>query len=820
MRKCSLLLICISICWTLKAADITSSGSGAWNTAGTWDSGVPVGTDNVIIDAGDTVTLDVSPSIVNLTVNAGAVLDLTSFNITITGNLIINGSIMGDDGSTTRLFISGSGDISGTGSVESGWRTSITGDRDILVGSDLTWSGGTQRFTIADNVTITNYGSISLRNEVRSGGSNSAWVNETNSTLAIRNSLFANDSERGTKSFTATGNTVIYSGGDQSMDEPQSNTYYNLSIAGTGTKTLETNIIVLGDLSISSELNVTNSNRDIDLHGSWTNTGFFNEQNGEVNLIGTTDQTISNTLTETFHDLIINKASGDVILEDDIIIEGDLTMTTGDIQNNGNRVILGTGTSNPGVFNYTSGTIIGEFERWLITESTDYDFPIGSTSESRNLRLNFTNLTDGSLTVEFVADAPGNGGLPVNDNGTTIYNTFTEGYWKLTPANNLESSDYEAFLTASSFNSFPISTGQVLTRNNEVSAWETLGTHVASVGSIANRENLSGLSKQLAVGDVTMCDLEVTSTINPLDGTVICTGASQTYSVTLNSGNTYNWQVTGGTFDLSGTDSYSALNANSIEIDWGSVGGTYTISVSETNTCGTSETVSLEVTVNPIATSGITGNLSISSNTTNEPYSVQATSGYNYTWSLPSGGGTFDGGTNTGNAIAVDWGSTAGDYTLQVDATPSGGCAAPALVFVDVMLFDEFVTAQSGNWSDGSTWVGGNAPTEEDNIRIASGHTLTVDQDTSVIRLTVEENAVLDIASFFIQVNGDIIIDGSIVGDDGSSTRLQLSTADKTISGSGTVESGWRTSVTNNRSVLAGSDLSWTGGTQRFTMIM
>ncbi|MEM8895435.1 MAG: hypothetical protein AAGC88_12710 [Bacteroidota bacterium] len=67
----------------LTAADITSSSSGIWNFAGTWDTGIPTATDNVIIDAGDTVTLDISPSIVDLTINEGAVLDLSSFNITV-----------------------------------------------------------------------------------------------------------------------------------------------------------------------------------------------------------------------------------------------------------------------------------------------------------------------------------------------------------------------------------------------------------------------------------------------------------------------------------------------------------------------------------------------------------------------------------------------------------------------------------------------------------------------------------------------------------------------------------------------------------------
>lgn len=57
-------------------ATITSVGSGAWSVAGTWDAGVPVDGDDVVIASGHTVTFDVDQSTFT-----------TGVKITITGTL-------------------------------------------------------------------------------------------------------------------------------------------------------------------------------------------------------------------------------------------------------------------------------------------------------------------------------------------------------------------------------------------------------------------------------------------------------------------------------------------------------------------------------------------------------------------------------------------------------------------------------------------------------------------------------------------------------------------------------------------------------------
>lgn len=154
-----------------------------------------------------------------------------------------------------------------------------------------------------------------------------------------------------------------------------------------------------------------------------------------------------------------------------------------------------------------------------------------------------------------------------------------------------------------------------------------------------------------------------------------CPSTTEAYSVSTVSGaSTYNWSISGGG-NISGT-------GTSANVTWGTTPGTYTISVTAENSCGTSPVRTLQVTVGnpapaqPAAISG-TNNPCLGAQT----YSIGSVAGAtSYDWNI-SGGGTISG---SGTSISVNWTSSGGPYTLSVTAVNACGNSAARTLQVNV----------------------------------------------------------------------------------------------------------------------------------------
>ena len=227
------LVIAIHTSTPVLAATITSNRTGDWNVGSTWNGGViPGATDKVIIAAGHTVTI---PSDYNATCG----------DLNVIGTLSMNGP--SDHPAKIRVWGGGTspvttGAISGTGTITNSAGTS--GGADVEFNGDWTFSG-----------TMTNYVSFyfeSSQDQNTAGGS-----------VAFPRNLFIQKSG-GTVYFpvtptigqyfhiTGTG-TVCYNGGAQGVLVPETTAYHydNLTLAGSGSKTISTGgIVVDGTLSM------------------------------------------------------------------------------------------------------------------------------------------------------------------------------------------------------------------------------------------------------------------------------------------------------------------------------------------------------------------------------------------------------------------------------------------------------------------------------------------------------------------------------------------------------------------------------------------
>lgn len=146
------------------AAVCTSQSAGSWNTATRWSCGgvarVPLTTDTVVI--AHNITLDINTSIAGLTVNGGVSLVDNNANrvLTITGNLVVNGTINTGGGRISLDVTGAASDISGGGTLTSA-RLYISGAAvTIAAGSSLNFTGSSRLYTGRTEAGTTVAGSV------------------------------------------------------------------------------------------------------------------------------------------------------------------------------------------------------------------------------------------------------------------------------------------------------------------------------------------------------------------------------------------------------------------------------------------------------------------------------------------------------------------------------------------------------------------------------------------------------------------------------------------------------------------------------------
>jgi hypothetical protein len=185
----------------------------------------------------------------------------------------------------------------------------------------------------------------------------------------------------------------------------------------------------------------------------------------------------------------------------------------------------------------------------------------------------------------------------------------------------------------------------------------------------------------------------IPSTPGSISGsTTICSGSSNTYSVTNDpSATSYTWTLPGG---WSGTSTTNSINTTA-----NAVGGNITVTAN--NACGNSTPQTLVIVVNtvPSAPGTISGLTTICDGSSNT-YSITAVPGAtSYTWTLPGGWS----GTSTTNSINTTASATSGNITVTADNTC--GSSAPQTLAITVNTAPPTPGTISGSTSicDGSS---------------------------------------------------------------------------------------------------------------------
>jgi fibronectin-binding autotransporter adhesin len=396
-----------------------NGGTGSWETAGDWSSGVPGATSNACINVASStvnITSTSGDTTLNLDINLGTdILNIgnnTELTIQSGGNIINNGALnLNSFGNNTQLIIDGATTLSGTGTVTMSNSTNnyITGGGTFTNKQTIQGAGN-----IGNNsLTLVNSGSTAiidanvvstLQINPNGGTTNTGTLEATaGGVLELSGSTVANTG--GLIQATGTGSTVELN--DVSITGGTLTSSTGGVIESINTWNTTTPTLTSVTISSGSTVNVPNNNGLNLGAGTITNNGSINLQgtgnNTELVIAGST--TLSGTGTVTMGNNVNNIITGGGTLTNGETIQGAGTFGNGDLTLINNGIINANqstalninpngGTTNNGTMEATAGGTL-ELSGSTIANGSGL---IEATGTSSTVQLNDVSITGGTLT--------------------------------------------------------------------------------------------------------------------------------------------------------------------------------------------------------------------------------------------------------------------------------------------------------------------------------------------------------------------------------------------------------------------------------------
>lgn len=502
-----IIITCCVNFYSLKAATINSISSGNWDEPTIWSGGVVPGV-NDDVTIGHSIIIDDTDNFCNsLSVNKTNFSVVASGSISISGNLnVIRGasglSQVNVQGGEVRVggnitFLSTRADRCFINLDFNGARLYLSGaildyDQGSIFASDVNVSFFIYEGSASQSILIDVNENIQYHHLViEKTGSNTASLSadllggiHVLGDIIVREGRFSNNGflvsgdgtgklfsveDGGTAIFATTtglptdfvhdfklGSTIIYSSASsQTIEVPNAGGYHNLILEGAGTKTLEGNINVLGNLVQNAGTFDVDAvgNYTLNVGGNWLNTGAtFLARNGSVNFIGSAQQSIS-CGGHNFYNISINNSTvgtSDVLLNDDLDIINTLTLTEGVIETGSNKVYLQNTTATNLIGGSNSAYIKGILRRNIAVNTSSYSFPVG-TSAYQRIDIQNNNLTGVSfIDVQFTGVVNHDDIDMVATDGALSYISLSlNGMWIIEPNNAPAGGTYDvrAYIT-------------------------------------------------------------------------------------------------------------------------------------------------------------------------------------------------------------------------------------------------------------------------------------------------------------------------------------------------------------------------------------
>lgn len=385
--------------------------------------------DIITISSGSAITVDGIFTCASLTF--AAVNANTTLTISGTNSLNVTGAVTmprPSSGSTCTLSV-GAGSLT---AVSIAMNATTSGRNDVLTVStgNVTISGDFTGGTTGCLVSFTGAGNFKI------GGVLSATPSVTQ----------------------YAGNTWNYYGSAQTV---LGIAYNNLTLSGTGIKTLQTSTLTISnDFTLSGSVSVTAvaaltiggkvtlgtgttfiaSAFTHNVAGNWTNNGIFTPGTGVINFDGTINQIIGGSGTNTFNSLTISNAAG-LSLSGNVSVNTTLTFVSGKISTGAYSISIGNSAVVTGAG--TGKYISGNLQMGIPASATTRTFDIGDATVYTPVTLNFAGSTNsaGSITLNTVA-----GNLPNISTSNINPALNVNRYWTITNNGVTGFSSYDAIL--------------------------------------------------------------------------------------------------------------------------------------------------------------------------------------------------------------------------------------------------------------------------------------------------------------------------------------------------------------------------------------
>lgn len=420
-----------------------------WTNSNNWDG--PTGEYPGQDDTNDRVDIpDVSGASGNFPILSGETLTIGNLITRANSELTINTSTLslpkdgGIGGSGGNVFSSGTISIPDASaiSLEGSWINAGlfnpgTSTITLTPLEEASFTGGNSFYNLIINATsaattFNTSGTIDVNNNLTITSGILAITDATHN-LVVGGDLTVNATNA---AIQAGDGTIICDGAAQNIDLGGS-AANNISFAGTGTKSLSNALTIDGNIAISLGVTLNGNGQDIILRGDWLNLGLFDGTTtpNTVSFLGTAQQFVDGTGISNFENLTINNTGTallDIVLRQDISVNGVLSLTAGIIDADNNSEVLSL-TENGTVTGASSSSYVsGPVRKSFSAGANTFVYPTGVNNVFARYGVEFeAGSTASTYTVQYFFESAPNAGIRDTDGSPNLEVVSGIEYWDL-----------------------------------------------------------------------------------------------------------------------------------------------------------------------------------------------------------------------------------------------------------------------------------------------------------------------------------------------------------------------------------------------------